>query len=151
MRACRSNTTAALLLQQCVLERWNNLPILVMSQNLSKYWKPHLVMEISYQTGICTILVLLNLCDKKINLIRRSHLPAPSSYHPHHPSNHGLLAGSGRLVTWNTSSNRVDKHNEKARLRHAEAVEARVLRAKRMQNQARLASGREWDLDVSFF
>ena len=57
---------------------------------------------------------------------------------------HWLLAGSGRLVTWNTSSNRVDKYNEKVRLRHAEAAEARVLRARRMQDEARrIAVGRE--------
>ena len=58
----------------------------------------------------------------------------------------GVLAGFGKpaLVTWNTSSNRVDVYNEKARRRHAEATEARVLRAKRMQDEARrVAVGRE--------
>eukprot|EP00956_Cyclotella_meneghiniana_P028301 scaffold65295_cov71-Cyclotella_meneghiniana.AAC.14 len=57
-----------------------------------------------------------------------------------------VLARSGKpaLMTWNTSSNRVDVYNEKARRRHAEAVEARVLRAKRMQDEARrIAVGRE--------
>ena len=39
-----------------------------------------------------------------------------------------VLAGSGKCVTWNTSSNRADKYNEKVRLRHAECVEARLLR-----------------------
>jgi hypothetical protein len=31
-------------------------------------------------------------------------------------------------VTWNTSSNRADGYNEKARMRHVELVVARVLR-----------------------
>ena len=48
-----------------------------------------------------------------------------------------------RQVTWNTSNNRADRYNEKARLQHVELVVVRILH-ERNNTAVRQSRGYEW-------